>query len=589
MKKYTLVLLLMFVGKFAFSQEKTSTKKENDTIIKTEVIEVKTSYAPKVSDAFKIKRKPVIKLTENVNRKKLDYNIKSVPVASTFIPASGTLKGIDVGEKERLFDNYISLGFGNNITPFLEAFIRNNTTFDSEYGAKIDFIYTNDPVKNTELSSSFYNVGLNLFYKQEQYYFDWTFGVKANRDKYNWYGLPDNIDFRLSTINAIEEEQTYKNYGVYGQLDFNDSFIKEIKADANYFSDILENNEVSANIKSSFSFPIGRFGTNLEDIRLKASIDFLGGSFAYDYDTNPDKNYGVISMGLNPYYFFYIANFDIKFGGKVHFSYDRATSDTQIFLYPDVTASYPIINRFANLYAGAWGELRTNSFQSLTDSNPYISPTVDVKQTNEAYNFFGGLKGIISGQLNYNVKVSYKNEQNKALFKLNKSKSNGITTGAVGGFSYFGYEYGNSFNVVYDDVRTLSFLGEIEYDTGKNVAVGVNGSYNKYELATEQEAWNLPELKGELFAKYRKKNWYAGANLYFVGNRKGFDALNVSTVDLNSYIDLNVNGGYHFNNIFSVFIKGNNITNSNYQRFTNFNAQGFQVIGGFIWKFDSWF
>lgn len=591
MKKYTITLLLMFVGKAVFAQEKTSVKKENDTIIKTEVIEVKTSYAPKVSDAFKIKRKPVVEFTENADKKALNYNIISVPVASTFIPKSGALKGIDIGERERLFDNHVAVGFGNNITPFLEAYIHNNSSHGSEYGASINFIYSNDPVKNTPLSSTFYNAGIDLFYKQEQYYFDWTLGIKASRNKYNWYGLPKNIDFEIATIDAIEEEQAYKNYGIYGYLDFNESFIKDVKMNIGYFSDILDSDELSANLISSFSFPLGRFGTNLEDIRLNASLDFLGGKFANDYSKTNEKKYGLFSIGANPYYYFYVANFDIKFGGKVFFSLDGVKGKGRVFLYPDVTASYPIISKFANLYVGATGGLHNNSFKSLTDNNPYISPTIDITQTNEIFNFFGGLKGILSDNINYNFKASYKNEHDKALFMLNPSKSNGVTTAEINGFSFSGYEYGNSFNVAYDDVKTASVFGEIKYDTDKNIAIGVNGQFNMYDLKAQKEAWNLPELKAELFGKFKKNNWYGGANLYFVGDRKGviYDGVNVNTVNLNSYIDLNLSGGYYFNDLFSIFLKANNITNSNYQRFTNFNAQGFQVIGGIIWKFDSWF
>lgn len=589
MKKYIITTLLVCFCKLSFAQE-TPNEKAKDSI-KTEVVNVVTSYAPKVSDAFKIKRKPVITLAKNVDKKKLEYNIASVPVASTFVPRSGTMKGIDVGKKERIYDNYVALGFGNNTTPTVEAFFHRNTPFDSEYGLNFSGIYSNDPVQNTVLSSSFYNIDLELFYKQEQHYFDWTIGLKANRDKYNWYGLPKNIAFEEFAINSIEEEQTYKNYTIFGDLDFEDSYIKDARIDVTYFSDFFGSNEFNVHLKTDFSFPLGRFGTNLADIELGTSLDFLGGSFANNYMPLGEKKYSLLTAELNPFYQFTVSNFDIKFGGKVYFSMDTEKSNNQFFFYPDVHVSYPIIHKFANLYVGATGDLHNNSFKSLSEMNPYMSPTADILQTSDAYNFFGGLKGILGDNINYNVKATYKQQDNKPLFALNQSKSNGRTIAETNGFPFFGYEYGNSFGVIYDDVKTLGLLGEIEYDASKDLTLGLNVEFNSYTTNLQAEAWNLPQLRADVFGKYKVEKWYAGANLYFVGSRKGilYDGANTTTKDLDSYIDLNLNGGYHFSPLFSAFLRVNNVTNSNYQRFNNFDSQGLQVLGGIIYKFDSLF
>ena len=59
-----------------------------------------------------------------------------------------------------------------------------------------------------------------------------------------------------------------------------------------------------------------------------------------------------------------------------------------------------------------------------------------------------------------------------------------------------------------------------------------------------------------------------------------------NTQNLDAFIDVNLNGGYQFNNKFSAFLKLSNILNTNYERFVNFNVQGFQVLGGITYKFD---
>ena len=125
MKKYSLVLILLISTLTTFGQKKSKKPiKKKDSIV--EVVNVVTSYTPTISDAFKVKKNPSIVISRNTKKKKLNYSILSAPVASTFVPKSGVVKGIDVGKKERRFDNYLALGFGNFSTPFLEFFLNQN-------------------------------------------------------------------------------------------------------------------------------------------------------------------------------------------------------------------------------------------------------------------------------------------------------------------------------------------------------------------------------------------------------------------------------------------------------------------------------
>lgn len=591
MKNNIILLVLMFIATISTAQKEAPTKKTKDTIIKTEVVNVVTSYAPKVTDAFKIKRKPIIQLSKDVSKKKLQYNIISVPVASTFIPQSGTLKGIKVEKRERLFHNYISGGIGNSIAPFLNGYFHKSIPFNYEYGIGLNFISSTNPVENTLLSSSFYNIGLDLFYKKEQYQYTWKAGLKAKRNKYNWYGLPTNINFTNIAINTIDESQVYNSLELLGNINVLESYIEDTDVSVGYFYDAFNNYELNADMNSTFALPLNRIRQELDDLKIKTSFEVLGGKFKSDYHKTTRLRYGFISASVNPSYQFHIAGFDIEAGVKTTFSMNLRHKTNQFLLYPDVKVNFLNTDKTANLYVGITGGLNNNSYKNLSEKNPYMSPTAKLLQTNEAVHIFGGSRGVFTDDINYGIKISFKNEKNKALFSLNPSKSDGESTGIVGGDLFFGYEYGNSFNVVYDDIKTSSIFAEVGYDAGKNFAMGVNGEINFYTPTTQKEAWHLPKIKAEFFTKYKADKWYAGSNIYFVGNRKGLiiDKAKTTIIDLDSYVDINLNGGYHFNTIFSVFLKANNITNNKYQRFTNFKVQGTQIIGGVIWKFDTLF
>ena len=162
----------------------------------------------------------------------------------------------------------------------------------------------------------------------------------------------------------------------------------------------------------------------------------------------------------------------------------------------------------------------------------------------------------------------------------------------MNGFSILGYEYGNSFYVYYDDVKTTALFTELEYDFSKRLTFKLQGVYNKYTMQNALESWNLPSIEASLTSTYKNNKWYATSNIFYVSERKDVLYNNIYPSSLsgietiNSFVDVNFNGGYHFNDKFSVFLKLNNILNTNYQRFANFNVQGIQVLGGVTYKFD---
>ena len=85
--KYIIVVLTISVTQ-SFAQEER--KQTNDTI-DTQVINVVKPYTPTISDAFKIKETPRLDDETTETKKEVKYNIFSIPVASTFTPASSCL------------------------------------------------------------------------------------------------------------------------------------------------------------------------------------------------------------------------------------------------------------------------------------------------------------------------------------------------------------------------------------------------------------------------------------------------------------------------------------------------------------------
>ena len=592
MKKGFLILLFLF-GILNLSAQKKTTEKvqpvKRDTV-KTEVVEVETKYNPKISDASKIKKNPTLQLLDKSKKKKLSYNIFSAPVASTFISKTGVVKGVDVGVKERLFNNYIAAGFGNYTSPYFEAYLNNSTRFESEFGFYTKYVASFDNIENTLLDSDFSNFLATAFYKKEERYFDWKVRLNSERNQYNWYGLTNN-NFAQNTIDLIDAKQTYNYFNVLGEINFLDAYLDKSTLSISYFSDALNSSEVVLNLDTNLDLPLNIIYNQLNNLTVKTGLELLKGKFKNDYATQNELKYSIFTAKINPEYTATFSGFSLKLGAKIFGSFDTENSVNNFLIYPDVHIQKPIIEEFLNIYGGITGDLKTNTYKQFSEKNPFISPTLFMTQTSEKYKAFFGLNGNLNNDISFNVSASLKEEDDKPLFLRNNSKSDGINT-ISNGVSLKGYEYGNSFNVVYDDVRTTSIFAEVEYDYTKKITFATNIKFDNFSMTNQAKAWNLPTFQTSFVVKYKTNNWYATSNIFYINERKDllYSAAYPSSTNglqtLSSFVDVNLNGGYHFNDTFSAFLKLNNVLNNNYQRFANFDVQGFQALGGITYKFD---
>lgn len=563
--------------------------KKKDTV-KTEVVEIETRYNPKIADANKIVKKPTIKILEKSKRKKLEYSIFSAPVASTFVPKTGVVKGIDVGVKERIFNNFVALGYGNYASPYTEMYFHYNSKFENDFGLHLKYSGSQENLRNSVLNSTFSNIETTVFYSQNERFYKWKTYLSAKRNSYNWYGLPD-LNFSPLAIGQIEEQQNYNQFNLGGEISFEDSKIEIVKFDLQYFTDAWNSSELYADGLAIFKFPVDFLFRNSNEISISTQMEYLRGRFQQSYSSNAPLDHHFLTLNASPRYKFKWGAIAIDLGTKLFLSFDIENELQHFLVYPDVNVQFPIVKDFVSVYGGISGGLTTNNFASFTEQNPYVSPTLFMTQTNQKYHAFGGLNALATNDLSVHLGISRKNEEDKPLFIRNNSKSDGATT-SLNGSDLKGFEYGNSFSVIYDDVITMTFSGELAYEASKYVSVSTSLRYHAFDTRNSAEAWNLPNTEASILAKFKKKNWYGSASINYFGDRK--DALysgiypsnTIGIQTIAGFVDANLNGGYHFNDQFTVFVKMNNFINGKYQQFANFDVQGFQAILGLSYKFD---
>ena len=548
----------------------------------TEVVNIVKPYTPSISDAFKVKESPVLNDSVNSKKKKVDYQIFSVPVASTFTPAKGQATAVEKAKPIRQYDNYATLGFGNYTSILAELYSNFQISRTDNAGFFLRHNSSQGGIDDVRIENKYYDTRLDGNYTSRQKDITYSADAGIEHQVINWYGLPVYFDSLTDEdINALDAQQSYFGGYLGGSLVLEESFFEGISANLRFFTDSYSSSEFNFSAQPEFAFPLTQF-----TLKIDGDINYLSGSFDRGLFGTNGMSYSYLNAGVSPALVYVDEDLTLSLGVAGYLGLDTENSESNFFIYPRISASYRLVDELLIAYGGADGGLRQNTYYSFVEENPFVSPTLQIMPTSELYNAFGGLKGKLSNSVGYNLRASYGKEENKPLFQANPVID--ISPSEA-------YEYGNSFGLVYDDVNTLSVFGELKVEVNDSFALGINAEYFSYSTTNEPEAWNLPDLKATLFSNFDvTEKIYAGASVFYVGERSilftgdvgifGNGMVEFRTLD--SFIDANVHIGYRVNERLSIFAKGSNLLGENYERWQHFPVQGIQGLVGATYKFD---
>jgi len=581
--KNIFAITLVLIVQFSFAQKKDPKKDEN---IGTEVVNVVKPYTPTISDAFKVRETPVLDDADNNKKEVVKYTIFSFPVASTFTPSKGKAEGVEKEKQAHLFNNYATFGVGNYGTLNAELFVNQDLSNNDYVGGMFRHLSSQGGIKDIELDDSFYDTSIDLTYGIRENDLSWNVDLGFQNQIYNWYGLPDGFGSTLTSndranlIDGINPQHSYNNLYLGSKIELEGSFLKGASTRFNHFSDNYGSTENRFYIKPSFEL-------NISDKLVKTNVivDYLGGSFEKNYSNTNSIKYGFVNFGIAPSFVMQEDDWTVNIGAGLFYSLGTENKSNKFFVYPQINASLKVVGDLMIFYAGAEGNLEQNTYSDFVNQNHFLSPTLDIKPTDKQYDVFAGLKGKLTNTVSYNLRASYLNERDKALFKSNDYNEDSTNVD---------YAFGNSMQVVYDAIKTVSFYGELNADISEDVTFGIDGTFSSYTNKFQAEAWNLPAIKLNAKVDFNiTKKWYAGAKVFFVGERKdqklNTDIVYViapSPITLDSYFDVNAYVGFKYSDRLTAFLRANNIANQAYQKWLNYPVQGFQIVLGANYKFD---
>lgn len=513
-----------------------------------------------IKDATKLSDLPEINDTVSKLKDK-QINITPKVVETSYkAPAIQAAKMINE-PLSKLYYAQLKGGFGNYTMPYGELWVNNLRSKEYMYGFHYKHLSAHYTAENrgfAGFSDNDVNLYAKKFYKKHVLSGDLNYYRNVN----NFYGYPDSLvanndetsSFTKQRFNTFEGKLNLKSF-----LTDSNSINHDIHLNYYNISDKFGTSE-----NNIFADGLLKTYVNKEKLNVLISTDY------YNTKSNKDTINDFI-FRLTPYFQAGGEKWNVDLG--VNVAVDELTNQsTKFYFYPKLSVHYNIYNNFVIPYAGIDGGLQKNSFRSLSNANPFVLSSLNYANTNNVYNAFGGLRGVLSSKTSYDARVSYAKYRNMAFYLID--------------YDDF---LSNKFKVIYNDVNLLTVSGQVKYQLKEKINVIAKGNYYGYSgLDSGAFAWHKPQFDLNLSANYNlKSKIIVKADLFYIGQQWAkqvvTDAVGtavIQSVQLKGIADINLGAEYRYSKMLSFFVNFNNIGNVKYYRWDRYPTQRFNAMVG---------
>lgn len=540
-----LLVVLLVIQHNSFAQDAPSGDLDD---VEIEIVKEREITLPAAARSFeKVPPRPA-----ETARPVINYDFQPFSFQTSQInPAIRPLK-LKQESPSNVFGGYVSAGYGNYASPYLEAFINSRRDRDKLIGAHVIHRSSGKgPVDGNNSASG--TSGVSLYGKV----FSDLISLSAEAGYENrfthFYG------YSPGTIVENEDiRQAFNIFSLKGELSNtkNSAFAWQLGAGFSHLADHYEARETQAdfNFKSSYELD------EESSIAVAATYSLINRKDSL-LEANPRSLFSV-----NPRYEFFPVE-DLKLSAGIVAAFENDTIDGKnVHAYPDLRASYPL-SPSVEVVASLTGGIEKVSLQSLSRENMWLTANLPVFHTNKLLDLQGALHTKIGNKISANGGFSLATLKNLYYFRnLTQDPSR--------------------FTVEYDNVTTrTNFFASLGFVQAKAFKVMIRGDVYGYSTDIE-EAWHRPTYKvtGEASVNISDK-FLLDVNLISQGGMKAFDPLADAKVELDPAFDLNFRTEYLFSDKVSLFSQFNNITSTQYPLFFNYPVRGFQVLAGFTWSF----
>jgi hypothetical protein len=527
-----------------------------------ETVTVIGTYTPQLSEARKIGFTPDIRDTV-IPVPRIDYKIVSAPIDYPF-QAKPIPPAKMVGETfQKLYKNYISAGFGNYWSPFID--FSHHSYRNKKLRGEIQLKHLSAGGNLNDYAHPGYSenfAGTSGHYLMRNYTL--SSGIEYKRDAVHFYGfIPDSLtpEFEKKDIRQV-----------FNKLDF------FFGGESNY----LQSDRFHHNFGLKYQGLWDKYGVSEQNVLLNAGmkkqldlttflkneaiiINATGGFFSQDY------NLQQISTGLaeiKPYLSIGLDELVLNVGGNLCFQLD---SVGEVFFLPYGRLDIHIVPGSLGIFLGIDGAFERNTFRQLSDMNPFINTEImPLDYTITRNILFGGINGGFGGRFNYRIMAKNRQVENLPLF-VNDTLPFIVNADTI--------TFGNRFTVVHDNVDILSVSLELQLNISRKLAVELNSAYHVYSPETQSKAWHLPTYDGNLRIVYNLDDKiYGKFNLFAYGERNAL--VHNTEITLKPIYDFNLELEYRFTKNLGFWARISNFTTQRHFYWNQVPSQGMNVMLG---------
>jgi len=555
-------ITLFFVTAGTFSIQAQETPKEETKTI-AEEIEVVRPYKPVLAEALKLRRSPDLN-TVKTYKAKYNYGLTDRRLElNSDINKLYAQKLVEQKESE-LINNYIKGAMGSASTILGEAYINIGRDEALQAGAFFKHFSQEGKLNGQNANQQDFSIFGRSIGEQA------TLSGRLNYQRNGWrfYGL----DLANGIIPFDPAKQVFNYFEAEGEVvnkfsPDEDALSYAAKANAYIWSDKYNARENSILLTGYLNKRISSFNLGLaSSVELGKTKDSL---------TEVSNNL----FKLNPY--IRLEAKGIKINAGINLVQEFGTESTT-HIFPAVTADFTLIPDFLQVFAEVKGDINRNSMKQLTDENPFLNSNIRIQNSVEKLSISGGIKGTGGPGFGYKARVYHKTISDMPLFVNNFADP-------------------SKFDVIYDfgSMKLLGLEGELSVQVSDALKWTGKLNIEDYKPAAESEAWFKPQLRVSSNLLYNitdKINFNAGVSIQEDSKAKIYSAAPAdpysvpdksieSVVNVKGFVDLSLGAGYKINDQFSVFLKANNLLNSDYSRYLYYPVIGLNVFGGLTYSF----
>lgn len=482
--------------------------------------------------------------------KRQDYIVPLRPLSLTYPTPKLRPIAMKSGKKEDEYNGFLKAGAGTPKQFWGEAgyYFSSGEKFDGKAWIRHHSLNNTENVENQRFINNDFLLNGNIYPNEK-------IGIEANLgysyDRVHFYG------YNSDTL-SFSDERTRQDVKI---LDLGGRVYNAERSDMDFNFSVAPKfyllNDYYSNKETGFELNMAGVKWFAEKHPLRMNIRADQTTFE---DTAKQK---LNNLYLQPSFTFHSDVVQVKIGGNFASNRDEFT------IFPDAELTLRLIGNGVQIFGGANGDLRKNTYRSMIEYSPFLQIRGTKLRNTEYRNYYAGAKGDL-GFLEYSGQFNYAKAVDLALYQ-----------------TLFTPEGLTRFQVVYDDATITNVQGVVKLRLLKTLAINASLSQNlTFEMEDEDTHWGLPKTEWNfngLFTTMENKLELRGG-VYIADGIRFRDIEGISRQE-DVLLDVNAGATYRFSDNFGVFFDMNNILNNKRQRWYNYPMVGLNFLAGLTVRF----